>query len=205
MKKHIAAIGLGIILGSRLAASAQDFFTYSGGNGTPLALTLNRDLQFTLSDTVSVPYGIGFSITNAFSSLQSPGGYVINILSGLNLSDSMGALSISMENVGVPLAPPAPDNTAGLSDTTFYLFFQFPVAPEQLPAGDVITLTAGSAVTVSNIPLPTPVLPSGAGVIVHDGMADQLAVIPAPAPEPATLALAGLGLAGGAIFRRRKR
>jgi len=192
------------LLGLTVAAPAQNLFTYSGGNDTALSLSLNSDLQFTLQNDVMAQYGIGFSITNAFSSPQTPGGYQINILSGMTLSDSMGDLSTGIANVGVPDAPPAPDNTANLNDNTFYLFFQFPTGPEELPAGDVITLTAGSAVTMDNFPSPTPVIAPDDNVVVHDGMADELTII-SPAPEPSMLALSALSGVGGLLcFRRRK-
>jgi hypothetical protein len=74
------------LLGVAVTAPAQSLFTYSGGNNTPLSLSLNSEIQFTLPDNVTAQYGIGFSITNAFSSSQTPGGVLINILSGLSLT-----------------------------------------------------------------------------------------------------------------------
>jgi hypothetical protein len=107
----------------------------------------------------------------------------------------------------VPNVPPAPDNTANLNDTTLYLFFQFPTGPEDLPAGDVITLTAGSAVTAGNFGPPTPVLTPDDNLVVHDGMADELVTITGinPVPEPSTLALSAAGGVSGLLFFRRRR
>ncbi|MGB7748629.1 MAG: PEP-CTERM sorting domain-containing protein [Verrucomicrobiia bacterium] len=217
MKKQILRLTIIILSGALLVSrvQAQSLFTYSGGNGTPLTLTLNSDIQFTVSADVTAQYGIGFSITNAFASPQTPNGVMISISSGLVLSDSLGDLPATSANVGVPFLtnpdPGLPYNTANLNETTLYLFYSFPSSggpPEtvDLPAGDVITLSAGSAVTTGNFSWPTPALATDATVVVHDGMANLLDAIPAePVPEPATLAFAGLGALGCVLmFWRRK-
>ena len=60
-----------VILSGALLVStiqAQSLFTYSGGNGSPLDVTLNSDIQFTVTANVTALYGIGFAITDAYSS-----------------------------------------------------------------------------------------------------------------------------------------
>jgi len=204
MKTLAIIILSGALLASRV--QALDLFTYSGGNGTPLSLSLNSDIQFTVQSDVMAQYGIGFSILNAFSSPQTPNGNMFNISSGLTLTDSrLGTLSVSGVSVGVPFLSSAPHNTANLNYETLYLFFQFPsMGSLNLSAGDVITLSTGSGVSSGNFSWPTPTLAPDATIVAHDGWGDLLANIPVePVPEPTTMALAGLGVLS-LLFRHRK-
>ena len=219
VKKLITVKILSILLlgATWLTAQAQGpaLFTYSGGNGTPLALSLNADLQFTVASDVTAAYGIGFSILNAFGTPQTPGGNQLMVSSGLTLTDSrLGQLTLSCVQVGSPFLQGAPHNTAGLDNTTLYLFFQVNSPSLNLLAGDVITASAGSGVTSGNFFLPTPMLPDNSTLIVHDGNADLLGAIPVssvvfaspgPVPEPSMLALSAVGGMGALLcFRRRK-
>lgn len=211
--KYISILLLG---GSLMSAKAQgtDLFTYSGGDGTPLTLAMNADLQFTVQSDITAEYGIGFSFLNAFATPQAAGGNQLVVSSGLTLTDSrLGPLALTCVSVGSPYIQNDPYNTAGLDHTTLYLFFQVSGASVDLQAGDVITASAGSGVTSGSFSMPTPVLPANATVIVHDGDADLLNTIPmssvvfaspGPVPEPSTLALAAVGGLVALRFRRRK-
>ena len=205
-----------VILSGALLVStiqAQSLFTYSGGNGSPLDVTLNSDIQFTVTANVTALYGIGFAITDAYSSPQtstpgSPDEVMFTVTSGLTLSDSMGAIpSLSMVTVGVPVlgAPSSGYNTASLNNETFTLFFETYPNSASLPVGDVITLSPGTGVSMGNYASIAPTCAPDDTIVVHDGMANLLDAIPTePVPEPTTLALAGLGGLGLLAFRRRK-
>ena len=175
---------------------AQGYFSYDNATQT---LTLNSQIQFTVQTNTPISYGIGFAVTNAFTSSQAPGGKQF-FASGFNLSDSLGAFSASSSSVNVPylLAP----NTANLNDTTLTVFFSF--ADTTLPVGDVITLTSGSGqseyfsfVTPDNISINAP------GVI-HDGTDNLIGSVSA-VPESSTYALFGIGAIGMLFVLRRKR
>ena len=175
---------------------AQGYFSYDNATQT---LTLNSQIQFTVQTNTPISYGIGFAVTNAFTSSQSPGGMQF-FASGFNLSDSLGAFSASSSSVNVPylLAP----NTANLNDTTLTVFFSF--ADTTLPVGDVITLTSGSGqseyfsfVTPDNISINAP-------VVIHDGTDNLIGSVSA-VPESSTYALFGIGAIGMLFVLRRKR
>jgi hypothetical protein len=216
MDKQIIRITLGLALfGAALSSSriqAQSLFTYSGGNGSPLDVTLNSDIQFTVTANVTAQYGIGFAITDAYSSPQtstvgSPDEVMFTVTSGLTLSDSMGAIpSYSMITVGVPVlgAPSSGYNTASLNDETFTLFFETYPNSASLPVGDVITLSPGTGVSMNYASIAPTCAPDDT-IVVHDGEANLLdSISTEPVPEPTTLALAGLGGLGLLLIRRRK-
>jgi len=73
---------------------------------------LNANLQFTVQSDITAEYGIGFSFLNAFASPQTPGGSLLNIASGLTLTDSwLGQLALPCMSVGLPYLQCDPYNT----------------------------------------------------------------------------------------------
>ncbi len=132
-----------------LAVQAQSLITVSGGNGTPLSVTLNYDVSYTVQEGYTPQYGMGIAIYNAYSPTNAPYSIYCMLLSGFTVTDSrLGTLSQLSNgfNVGIPDLASSPNNTANLDFGTFYIFPNLNPFPT-FQAGDVITIQAGTVVT----------------------------------------------------------
>ena len=94
MKTKLIKLAYGVALLGAMAvdasnhAQAQGFF-YSGGNGTPLTVTLESDLQFPVTQTITDNGGaIIFYDNTAFSTSQAFQQSISAVVSGLVLTDS---------------------------------------------------------------------------------------------------------------------
>lgn len=176
-------------------APALPLFTFTGGAGSPLTVSLTQDISFTVPSPVTAVGGMAFLDANAFTTAQAGGFHAATIASGLVLSDSSGPLDVDFYSLGVsPLAP------KGL-----YLFFQARNGNFALPAGDIVTLSAGST-TATSWPglMEVPAMLASDSLIAGDGVGNVLGIPSAVAsvPEPSVLAFAGLGAAALWLCRR---
>ena len=172
-------------------------FSYSGGNGTPLTLTLGSDLQFTVTHSITDNGGaIIFYDNTAFSTSQAFQQSISAVVSGLVLTDSRTGI--------IPESSSIYGNSACLSSGyEFYIGFFTAANTCDIRVGDVLTLSAGSATTLGAFDSPTPT-PSDSFVVENNYGTQIGAGTFAPAPEPSTMALAALGGASLLLFRRRK-
>lgn len=203
MKTHLLELTCGLVLlGATMTVPAQSLFTFSGGNGTPLDITLNSAVQYTIQPGVTMNFGMGIAIPDAYASPQTDYSLPCDVLSGLTVTDSrLGVLSLSVLNAGVPGLNSSPYNTANLDYQTFYFFPNLSGSPS-FQVGDTITISAGTAITSGDYTLAPPTDLSSSSIVLFDGLEDMLTTI-TPTPEPTTLALAGLGSLSLLLLRRR--
>ncbi|MBC8135508.1 MAG: PEP-CTERM sorting domain-containing protein [Fibrella sp.] len=194
-----AALALGFAaFAAAPGAHAQANLTFSGGNGTPITLTLADPITY----TINVPYSgsgfSGFAMQNA--------GNLFNGSSGAPLSSTLtysinGGGPLTMAYVGSGFGGlgsfSGDDTFFGGPNVTFVL-------------GDIVTLTSGSitgSVSFSGPP-PAPgsfttfLFDGGLNRISANGVAGTVVV-----PEPCSLALLGIGALPlvGMMMRRRLR
>ena len=202
MKTKLIKLAYGVALLGAMAvdasnhAQAQGFF-YSGGNGTPLTVTLESDLQFPVTQAITDNGGaIIFFNNTAFSTSQGTQQAMSAVLSGLVLTDSRTGI--------IPESSSIYGNSACISSGyEFYIGFFTAANACDIRVGDVLTLSAGSATTLGAFDSPTPT-PSDSFVVNNNYGIQIGAGTFAPVPEPSTMALAALGGASLFLFRRRK-
>jgi hypothetical protein len=202
MKTKLIKLACGAALLGAMAVDASHHaqaqgFSYSGGNGTPLTVTLDSDLQFTVTQAITDNGGaIIFYDNTAFSTSQAFQQDNSAVVSGLVLTDSRTGIIPAMTGSSF-------DGCCSSYDDSFFYGYFTANNICNIQVGDVLTLSAGSATTqyAFNAPAPTPsdsfVVKNNYGVQIGAGTF-------APVPEPSTLALAGLGGLGLLRFRRRE-
>lgn len=181
----LAATAAVLATGSAQAAVTAQF---TGGNGTPLSLTLADPIVFVVGPGVSEYVNQVVFVFDA----ASLGGAVSGNLTG-NITYSInGGPSIPLMGMinGVNMN----------SFTTDDIFIPAaPGNPVQLEAGDEITLSAGTITTLNNVTIN----PSSA--TSFNFFVTQASGVPigGSIPEPSAMALLGLGAAGFFLRRRR--
>ena len=202
MKTKLIKLAYGVALLGAMAvdasnhAQAQGFF-YSGGNGTPLTVTLESDLQFPVTQTITDNGGaIIFYDNTAFSTSQAFQQSISAVVSGLVLTDSRTGIIPAMTGRSY-------DGCASTYNNIFFYGYFTATRTCDIQVGDVLTLSAGSATTLGAFDSPTPT-PSDSFVVENNYGTQIGAGTFAPVPEPSTMALAALGGASLLLFRRRK-
>ncbi len=163
---------------------AQANFTFSGGSGSPLTVTLLSPVTYTLTGSGTK---FDFFTTNA------------NGFPGLSETTVTGSLTYTI-NGGAPIAITSASSNIGV------LFFWGGAGTGQ--PGDVFTLNAGSFTTTANFAGPAP---SGGTftTFVADNLLTPISSAGVPGggavPEPSTYAaIAGAAALGFAMWRRKR-
>ncbi|MDQ2924558.1 MAG: PEP-CTERM sorting domain-containing protein [Acidobacteriota bacterium] len=177
-------------LGAAASAHAQANLSFSGGNNTPLVLTLNAPVTYLINITGAAgnaPFfdfqGVGNLFNQSFPAITSTVTFSIN---------AGAPFTITNENSGVAFGAFAANDV--------YLYSN---ALPGVAASSVITLSAGTVTTTGNY---APAPPGGGSfnTFVVDGNGTRLSPNGVAVPEPATWALLGLGspVLLGAMRRR---
>lgn len=187
MKKSLLAVAAAFVLVSG-SARGQANLSFSGGNGSPLSLTLSQPVVYTITTGFSVgPFFIFQNVGDPFHHLGSAvvGNIRFTINGGANyFMDTIN----SGENVGVVTA------------NDLYIFGSEPGAN----AGDVILLSAGTLTTLANVAAPPPANGSYT-TFVTDGSGKLVSTNGIAIPEPRSAALLVAGGLGVLFLVRRPR
>jgi hypothetical protein len=168
------------------AARAAAILSFSGGNGTPLALTLNLPVSYTINaaPTGSEPFFLFKSVGNVLGSQQGLSGSISYSVNGGS------AHAITAENSGVA--------TGIIAANDLYFFG----TSSTLANGDVVTLTGGTVTTTGNVASAPPAGGSFA-TLLTDSNGAQVSTAGITVPEPTTWGLLCLGAT--ALLRCRRR
>ncbi len=180
MKRSLLAVSL---LAAPLASvSAQANLNFSGGNGSPLIITLSTPVQYTITTSFSAPefvfVGTGNVFTTALPAFTGSMNFSVN---------GVGAYGLTQIGSGVLVGD--------LTPTDAFLF-GFDVMPP-LAVGDVVRLNAGTLTSTMNFPALAPANGAYETFIAQDG-GDRRSTFgvatTSVVPEPASFALMGAGL-----------
>jgi hypothetical protein len=181
VKGPLLAIAAAFVLVSG-SARGQANLTFSGGNGSPLSLTLNQPVVYTITTGFSVgPFFIFQNVGNPFHG-AGDGGLHGNISFTINGGASQ---EIDIMNSGV--------NVGVVTANDLYIFGSEPGAN----VGDVIFLSAGTLATFGNVAAPPPSNGSYT-TFITDGSGNLVSTNGVAVPEPQSAAL--LVTAGGLGF-----
>lgn len=149
--------------------------SFSGGNGTPLTVTLNSPIVFTISP--------GVTDTTAFFTFENVG----NIMD-MMFGTGSGTLAFSINGAGSTLITNGNSgySSPAVSPDDFYVYDNtvFPL----VHANDSLTLNAGSWTTTANISAAAPA-DGNYTAFITDGSGQRISTV----PEPSAAALLGLG------------
>lgn len=189
----------GAALISAAPAHAQASLSFSGGNGSPLSITLLAPITYTVTTAGGVRNfvfkGLSADLDRfSFTSLSGTMAYRIN---------NGAALSFTNINDGAS----SPDGALAIADA--YVFGQ---NTTQAQVGDTVTLLSGTLTTSGILNTPAPVSGSYATYVGASGSASRLTnngTLAAAVPEPGSAALAlpilaGMGIVVTARARRRR-
>jgi hypothetical protein len=187
LKKSLLAVGVALVLASG-SARGQANLTFTGGNGSPLSLTLSQPVVYTITTGFSVgPFFIFQNVGDVFHHMGPAvvGNIRFTINGGSNyFIDTI----ISGQNVGVVTA------------NDVYIDGDEPGAN----AGDVILLSAGTLTTVADVAAPPPANGSYT-TFIADGSGNLVSTNGIAIPEPRSAALLVPGGLGFLFLMRRPR
>ncbi len=187
MKGPLLAVAVASVLVSG-SARGQANLTFSGGNGSPLSLTLSQPVVYTITTGFNVgPFFIFQNVGDPFHHLGST--VVGNIRFTINGGASQVLYTMnSGENVGVVTA------------NDLYIYGDEPGAN----AGDAILLSAGTLTTLANVAAPPPANRSYT-TFITDGSGNLVSTNGIAIPEPRSAALLVAGGVGFLFLVRRPR
>jgi hypothetical protein len=171
------------------SARAQANFTFSGGNGAPLTITLNSPVLYTITTASSsnAPLFDFQSVGNIFH------GSPVSLAGSIAFSINGGAAQmLNTLNSGA--------FTGIIRQADFLAYGPLP----GVSVGNVVTLTAGSLTTTSNVAAAPPANGSYQTFITDGNGSTLEAVNGIAVPEPSSLALATLGGAGLLLMLARR-
>jgi hypothetical protein len=182
----------GMVLNSQ-RAQAEANLTFSGGNGTPLTMTLTEPVTYTITSTVAATQ-LGFAF-------QGVGNVLGNTTLGVN------STLVYAINGGAPIAisfMTSGATSGDLANTTY--MFSAGTAPS-ISLGDTVLLSAGAVTTMSNVTAAAPANGSYPTFIYNRNgtRISSFGTSAVTAPEPGTLALLAIGGVGFVSRLRRGR
>jgi hypothetical protein len=137
-KSALAALAAGLLLAGPLTRAVQADaipLTFSGGSGSPLTITLNEPVTY----TITAPPSIGFLFD--FKGVGNVFGGTLNVSGTMTYTVNGGAaISINAGDTGFPVGAIAANDL---------ILFHNPLPAAAL--GDVVTLSPGSLTTAINI------------------------------------------------------
>lgn len=199
--KSILSLAFAAFLFGTSSSSAAILFT-GGTGGSPVVLTVDRDIVFPITTTLNGNFGFGFVLKNVYSQFTGFGaGYPQTPIT------SPGAVTASLIKSGgvtIPLTDyqdfgQQVINFAGMNDFSGSFYFD---NFANFAPGDQLVIRAGSITLPSWVPLPNqPVVTTL--YLVNDNMEQISGPLSIPAiPEAST---AVLGAATAMLLFRRKR
>lgn len=186
--KSMAAAILSLLIFLGVSANGQADLSFSGGNGSPITMTLNMSVSYTITANAgTAPIFIFEDVGNIF------GGAAATVTGTITYTINGGSpFSLDYMNSGVTVGSVTPNDVYVASNS-------FP----GVSIGDVVVLNLGSLTTTSNVAAAPP--SNGLySTFISDGSGDQISTAGVAIPEPATSALL-LGFGGLAYVARRIR
>ena len=182
-----------LVLGAPKAHAQQATLAFTGGNNTPLTLTLANPVSYTLTANANqllfVFSGVGDFIGQSSRSLTGSVSYTIN---------GGPARNIQFIQSGFAFGSLAP-NDAFIFDNPFV----------SASAGDAVVLTGGMLTTDTAFTGTAPAGGTFQTFIARSSDGSRVSAVAVAAPEPGSLSLLGMGLVSGlgmaGTVRRKRR
>ena len=188
----LSCVAAAVFTAGASSARAQANLTFSGGNGTPLTLTLGEPVSYVVTaDPADAQEEIVFQGLGNFSSSQYDVSY------GLS-----GTLDFSIDGgASYPLQELVSNNGVGAIQATDAYVYNY--SNPAITVGDVVVLGAGT-LTTSTPFADAPPADGSFGTFIAGGAGDDVSTPGVAVPEPSSWALLGVGAGWlGLTLRRR--